>query len=137
MNLQFLNNSILSLAFSNAQKLIGNRGRLLVLLAQAFNKMSQVKHRDKVANQVKFKFQVLTRMLKAFALGKYKSIPWNAIVGITATLIYFVNPADLIPDFIPFTGFADDFSVLLWMFNSIQNEIDAYLSWESSQTPTP
>ncbi len=136
MNLQFLNSAIFGLAFSKAQKLAGNRSRLLLLLAQAFSKMSQVKNRDEVAKEVKFKFQVLTRMLKAFALGEYRSVPWSAIVGIAATLIYFINPADFIPDFVPFTGFADDFGILLWMFNSIQNEIDAFLSWEERQMPT-
>ncbi|MEQ9593431.1 MAG: DUF1232 domain-containing protein [Cyclobacteriaceae bacterium] len=135
MNLQFLNSPIFSLAINKAQKLVGNRSRLLLLLAQAFSKMSQVKNRGKLADEIKFKFHVLTRMLKAFAVGEYRSVPWNAIVGIAATLIYFINPADLIPDFVPFTGFADDFGILLWMFNSIQNEIDAFLSWEEHQMP--
>ena len=29
------------------------------------------------------------------------------------TLIYFINPADFIPDFVPFTGFADDFGITI------------------------
>ena len=32
---------------------------------------------------------------------------------IMGALVYFVMPIDAIPDFIPFTGFADDFAVLV------------------------
>jgi uncharacterized membrane protein YkvA (DUF1232 family) len=48
-------------------------------------------------------------------------------------VIYFVNPLDLIPDMVPFAGLTDDFAVLLWVYNSMGNEIEKFQSWESSR----
>ena len=47
----------------------------------------------------------MIRLVKAWVRGEYTRIPWKAIVAIIAALIYFVNPFDAIPDFLPFFGF--------------------------------
>ncbi|MBL7834088.1 MAG: DUF1232 domain-containing protein [Cyclobacteriaceae bacterium] len=49
---------------------------------------------------------------------------------VLAAIIYFLNPIDLIPDFIPVLGLTDDFSVLLWVYNTVTHEIDKFLTWE-------
>jgi uncharacterized membrane protein YkvA (DUF1232 family) len=51
---------------------------------------------------------------------------------ILAAIIYFLNPIDLIPDFIPGLGLTDDFSVLLWVYNSVSTEVVKFLEWEKS-----
>jgi len=43
-----------------------------------------------------------------------------------------INPFDLLPDFTPIIGYTDDFSILLWVYSSIQSEIDKFLLWEKS-----
>ena len=51
---------------------------------------------------------------------------------VLAAIIYFLNPIDLIPDFIPALGLTDDFSVLLWVYNTVHNEVNKFLIWERS-----
>jgi uncharacterized membrane protein YkvA (DUF1232 family) len=41
-----------------------------------------------------------------------------------------VAPLDIIPDFLPVLGFADDLSVLIAIFNSVKHEVEAFLDWE-------
>ena len=50
-----------------------------------------------------------------------------------AVIIYFVNPLDLVPDIIPLSGLTDDFAVLVWVYNTVSNEIEKFLVWEKSQ----
>jgi uncharacterized membrane protein YkvA (DUF1232 family) len=40
-------------------------------------------------------------------------VPFGAKAGLTAAVVYFISPIDLIPDFwVPILGFADDVAVL-------------------------
>lgn len=52
---------------------------------------------------------------------------------IIGSLIYFMMPIDLIPDFIPMTGFADDISIIFLVFSSISDDIEAFLEYEQSK----
>jgi uncharacterized membrane protein YkvA (DUF1232 family) len=62
-------------------------------------------------------------MIRAYIEGEYREIPWKSMVIILASLIYFVNPFDLIPDFIPGIGFIDDISIILMVFKSVEEDI--------------
>ncbi len=45
-------------------------------------------------------------------------------------LLYFILPADLIPDFIPVIGYLDDLAILTTIMNSLQKEISDYRIWK-------
>ncbi len=104
----------------DSEKLI----RLLVGVARKIN-MSNLEF-----SNMGSKLNVILRMVKAYAAGKYKLIPWKSIIVLTAVLIYFLMPLDLLPDFIPVTGYIDDFSLLLWVYNHLQDDIDTFIWWE-------
>jgi uncharacterized membrane protein YkvA (DUF1232 family) len=70
-------------------------------------------------------------MLKAWSKGDYQSVPWKTIVLSLATVIYFLNPFDVAPDFIPGIGYLDDAVVLGFVVNSIKKELERFLRWES------
>ena len=71
------------------------------------------------------------RMLKAWSKGDYQAIPWKTIVLSLATIIYFLNPFDMAPDFIPGVGYVDDAVVLGFVLNSIKKELEKFLRWEN------
>lgn len=48
----------------------------------------------------------------------------KALVG--AALLYFVLPADIVPDFIPGIGYIDDALILTTLWNIVRSEIDSY-----------
>jgi uncharacterized membrane protein YkvA (DUF1232 family) len=67
----------------------------------------------------------LYRMTKDALKGNYKMHPVNISI-IAGGLLYFIIPADLIPDFIPFMGLLDDVAVLTTIIKSMQGELDKY-----------
>ena len=94
-----------------------------------------VRHHPRVRAVVD-QFQLLARMARAYADGRYPHIPWSALVRILAALVYFVNPLDLLPDVLPLIGYTDDVTVLLWVMKSIAGEIEAFEQWEKNQSIT-
>ena len=73
----------------------------------------------------------LYALFKDSVSGNYKLHPANvAMIG--GGLLYFILPADLIPDFIPLVGYLDDLAVLTTIMNSLKGEINAYHHWKKS-----
>ncbi|MBO6226630.1 MAG: DUF1232 domain-containing protein [Shewanella sp.] len=52
---------------------------------------------------------------------------------IVASVIYFVMPIDLVPDFIVGFGLLDDAALLGWTMKTFSADIDGFLEWESEQ----
>lgn len=94
--------------------------------------MKNAESRSDLAAKGKEKINILLRMLKAYIRGDYRRIPWKTLTLITAGLIYFVNPFDLIPDFIPISGFVDDVALILWIFNTAAKDIEVFEEWEKN-----
>ena len=79
--------------------------------------------------------QVLYALFKDAVNGNYK-IPTTNVAMIGGGLLYFILPADLVPDFIPVIGYLDDLAVLTTIMNSLKNEIKEYRIWKNNQ-PSP
>ena len=75
------------------------------------------------------KVQVLYALFKDTVSGKYK-LPPASVAMIGGGLLYFILPADLIPDFIPTIGYLDDLAVLTTIMNSLKKEISDYRFWK-------
>jgi uncharacterized membrane protein YkvA (DUF1232 family) len=126
-------NRFFDIAIKSAARLAGKKGRIALLIGKLTYKIGRVNWKNIDGENVKGKFQLLGRLVKAYITGKYREIPWKSILIILAVIIYFVNPIDLIPDVVPILGFSDDFGVLLWVYNSLSKEVDKFLTWEKSQ----
>jgi uncharacterized membrane protein YkvA (DUF1232 family) len=115
-------------AQSQAESAARDKNKTKQLLRDALNKAYQNR------NQLKSVWEDLMavcRMLKAWSKGDYQSVPWKTIVLSLATIIYFLNPFDMAPDFIPGVGYLDDAVVLGFVVNSIKKELEKFLRWES------
>lgn len=128
-----MRNRFFDIAIDQASRLIGRRSRILLLLTRMGSKMKNVNWNAAQRDQVRDKFFTIGRMATAYALGRYKEVPWRTMLTLLAAVIYFVNPFDLIPDLVPIAGLTDDFAVLIWVYNSMGNEIEKFLEWEASQ----
>lgn len=50
--------------------------------------------------------------------GKLSTRDKAIVIG---TLLYFINPLDLVPDLTPFLGFTDDLGIVYFVYNYLQN----------------
>ena len=117
-------------AKKQAEKVIGDRKEVDRLLRRAFEK---ARRSQGMLHRVWDDLQLLFRMIKAWVKGDYTSVPWRTLVFGVALLLYFLNPIDIIPDFIPFIGFLDDVALAIIVFNSIRSDLKTFEKWEESQ----
>jgi len=79
--------------------------------------------------------EILMHMVRDYYNGSYRKIPWWAISAITVVLLYFLNPLDIIPDFIPTIGQIDDILVLMVGIRMIKRELELYMEWKYPEEP--
>ena len=116
---------------SIAEKISYSKSRVFRLLTHAFEKLKEESNKHRIEQDARNQISTLMRMLKAYYRGDYKKIPSSAIMRIVGGLVYFVWILDVIPDFIPILGFADDIAVIIWVYNGLLQEIEEFERWES------
>ena len=121
-------------ALRKAAGIATNPDKLSNLIGSVSEKLSDMDENKQRISGFFDKVRTLLRMLRAYINGEYREIPWRSLLMIIGSLIYFLMPLDLIPDFIPLTGFADDISIIFLVFNSINEDIVAFLEFEQSQS---
>jgi uncharacterized membrane protein YkvA (DUF1232 family) len=125
-----LGSYFLASALKAAARVLRDRGETENLVQLAREKAAKNLGRlEKIVDDLNSLF----RLVKAWASGAYREIPWKAIVSAVAALIYFLNPFDFIPDLIPFSGFLDDVAVVGFVMASIKSEIEKFLAWERGE----
>jgi uncharacterized membrane protein YkvA (DUF1232 family) len=77
-------------------------------------------------------FWTLWRFVRAWRDGAYQTVPWKSIVVAIAGLFYFLDPIDIIPDFIPVLGYVDDSVVLAFVAKAIHSDLEKFREWEKT-----
>lgn len=74
--------------------------------------------------------KLLFEMTRDYVSGTYKNVPWFTIATATASLLYFLSPIDLIPDFIPMLGYVDDAMVISLAIKGMQSALREYCQFK-------
>ncbi|MBT8295614.1 MAG: DUF1232 domain-containing protein [Gramella sp.] len=77
---------------------------------------------------------LLFSLVKDYASGEYREIPFNIVAAAGAALLYVLSPIDLIPDFIPIVGYLDDAAVVAFCLNLMEKDLVTYKIWKDSRT---
>lgn len=77
--------------------------------------------------------KLMLKMLKDYKNGIYTQVPWFTIGSIIFSLLYVLNPFDVVPDFIPVLGYIDDLSVLSFALRFVETDLHGYLDWKSEE----
>ena len=131
---QILRSIFFKKATGRAGRYASNSSKLFNLARQVMTKVQQGGVKEGMAGALG-QVQLLVRLVRAYASGEYRKLPWKSLVSIVGVLIYFVSPLDFLPDFLPIVGMADDLALILWLFKTLGDDLDAFSQWEK-QTKT-
>ncbi len=120
-------------AHDKAGKIAKDPGKMEELVAASREKLQQINFEDSKISRLADRIRIIIRMVRAYAKGSYRQIPWKSILALVAGLVYFIMPLDLLPDFIPVTGFLDDFTIIMLITGAFQQDIQDFLLWEEDQ----
>ncbi|MFD2034596.1 YkvA family protein [Belliella marina] len=118
------------LYLKKAQQVAGEEGKLKVLLYKSAEKIRNFSQNPNVQKAIE-PILIFKRMIYAHKNGTHK-LSAKTLGLLVLGLLYFVLPIDIIPDFLPIIGFADDVSVVIAIFNVLKNEIEDFLAWEKT-----
>lgn len=78
--------------------------------------------------------RLMVSLLNDYRKGNYRAVPWKVIAAITAALVYFVSPVDVVPDFLPLAGYLDDALVIKLALDLARADLARYSQWQAQQT---
>ncbi|HYF37904.1 MAG TPA: YkvA family protein [Prosthecobacter sp.] len=80
--------------------------------------------------------KVILAMVKDYWSGRYREVPYWAISAGALTLLYVLNPLDVIPDVVPGFGYLDDATLVAFCLKLIERELEKYQAWVAAQHPS-
>lgn len=109
---------------------INHDSRILALLRNATRKIEQQRASlSKILDDLR----IMVQLISYWARREYTDIPWNSLLAIVGALVYFVNPMDLVPDFIHGLGLLDDASIIAMAIAATRKDLDRFRAWHQTR----
>ncbi|WP_226644326.1 YkvA family protein [Mesobacillus subterraneus] len=112
---------------SKAKEYMNKPEKTDVLLKDAGKKADQNKG---ALAEIWDNLQLLFDLVGAWRRGEYRQIPTRSILTIIASIIYFVSPIDLVPDFLIGLGIVDDAAVIGFVLKQISVDLESFRIWK-------
>ena len=77
--------------------------------------------------------KLLIAIVKDYWNKSYRQVPYGVIASVVFTLIYVLNPFDLMPDVLPVIGQLDDVAVLGACLILVEQDLHKYKAWKEGQ----
>lgn len=117
-----MKNEGFSNAVLRAGKMYKNTAKVIRLLSAASDKTvnKTIDNKSFIDN-----IRITISMVTAIMRGEF-SLQTRTVIYLIASLIYFVNPLDLIPDFIVGLGYVDDATVIAFVLKNLKKEMAGF-----------
>ncbi|WP_353093511.1 YkvA family protein [Tissierella praeacuta] len=113
---------------AKANTIYFDKDRLKNLLNATKEKIEKNKTLMEIWDDIKLFIDLIRDWMK----GDYKEISQGTIIMIIISLLYLVNPLDIIPDFLV-GGFIDDLAVIAYVIKRTSEELKAYEKWRNEK----
>ena len=120
----------LKISEAKAKQYVNDPEKTKLLLKNAMKKANRNKGPLK---KIWDNLTALFRLVGAWAKGEYKNVPKKVILLAISAIIYFLMPFDLIPDFMPVSGYIDDAAVVGYVIKSTGEYLENFRVWEKQK----
>ena len=110
---------------ARARRLVESPRELLRVIEQVSRKQASAGN-ARLLKPVLADLRTMLDLLKAWARGEYSGVSKANLLLIVGAVVYFLMPADLIPDIIVGLGFADDAAVIAWVVGAVRDELEKF-----------
>lgn len=115
--------------YQKAKEILTDDSKMEEFLRKLEKKLNEVPDiGDKLA-----KVPVMISLLKSYFKKEYQEIPYDSIIAIVSSLLYFLSPIDLIPDIILGVGYLDDAAVVAFCLKLVNKDIEKYMEWRDKK----
>ncbi|MEM6708686.1 MAG: DUF6279 family lipoprotein [Pseudomonadota bacterium] len=119
---------------SRAERIVNDPGKLRDLVQRVSGKLGTALESSDRLRGVADELKLMVDLLRAWVSGEYRGISQRGVLGIVASLLYFLVPLDGIPDSLLGLGFIDDVAVITFVFQQLKSELDAFRHWRSERS---
>lgn len=99
-------------------------------LLERQKKVEEKVHSSGTLRRFSTDIRLMFSLLRDFWNGRYRQLPWKSIAAIAGTLLYVLNPLDLIPDMIVGFGLLDDAGVVALCLKLVESDLHRYAAWK-------
>ena len=122
-------------AHTRARRLVESPLDLQRVIEQAWRKQAAAGNARRL-KPVLAELMTMLDLLKAWALSEYSGVSKANLLLIVGAVVYFLMPADLVPDIIVVFGFADDAAVIAWVVCAVKDELEKFKVWQATRRRT-
>lgn len=115
--------------YEKAEDILEDKDKMEDFLRKIEVKLNEIP----VAGKILSKIPLLVSLLKSYWKKEYRDIPVKSIVAVISALLYWLLPADAIPDMIPGIGYIDDASVIAFCLKLISDDLKDYENWREQK----
>ena len=112
---------------TEAKKVLKDPERLDKTLAEAERKLKTMPGIGGTLSNI----PVMIQLLRSYARNEYDKAPMGTLIAILGVVLYWINPFDLISDFIPIVGMLDDAGVAMLVMPMAKSDLEDYKIWRA------
>lgn len=113
-----------------AARVLQRRFRVVLLVRNAYDRMTD---HATTLSAVWTDLRTMMRLLLRWVDRSYRRVSWTPLVFMVGALLYFVVPADIVPDALGTLGFVDDVTVITTVIRRVRDELDRFRAWEGNR----
>jgi len=76
-------------------------------------------------------------MFRDLLKGRYRQPPFGTLIGTVLSVVYLINPLDLVPDVLPILGIVDDGLMFGLFLALLSRDVKKYVLWKKSAMRPP
>ncbi|MFY0607459.1 MAG: DUF1232 domain-containing protein [Cyclobacteriaceae bacterium] len=115
---------------AKAKTTVTQNERVKTLLSEVRDRIDSLSQNSEERSSFVNQVLIVVRMIKAHYNKEYTAFSATTILSLVFSMVYFITPIDLIPDFIPALGLTDDISLFYFIFKNLAEDISAFKDWE-------